>query len=143
MRNTVDLNLLLSLDALLTERSVTRAAALMSVGQPAMSASLARLRKHFADPLLVRTPQGMMPSPRALKLHTGVRQALLLQGALHIATLRGLMLRLEDGGGSGAPGGRRADWRLTAHCGPHLLAGMECWTGPTLSAPRSDRFTAK
>ena len=50
----VDLNLLVALDALLTERNVTRAAERMSLGQPAMSAALARLRKQFGDPLLVR-----------------------------------------------------------------------------------------
>ena len=51
----VDLNLLIALDALLSERNVTRAAERTSVGQPAMSTSLARLRKHFDDQLLVRT----------------------------------------------------------------------------------------
>src|SRR5690606_21460886 len=51
---SVDLNLLVALDALLTERHVTRAAERTAVGQAAMSASLARLRKHFGDPLLVR-----------------------------------------------------------------------------------------
>jgi DNA-binding transcriptional LysR family regulator len=50
----VDLNLLVALDALLAERNVTRAAERMSLGQPAMSAALARLRKQFGDPLLVR-----------------------------------------------------------------------------------------
>ena len=50
----VDLNLLVALDALLTERNVTRAAERMSLGQSAMSAALARLRKQLGDPLLVR-----------------------------------------------------------------------------------------
>ena len=50
----LDLNLLLAFEALIAERSVTRAAKRMSVGQPAMSASLARLRAFFGDPLLVR-----------------------------------------------------------------------------------------
>jgi DNA-binding transcriptional LysR family regulator len=50
----LDMNLLPVLDALLTERSVTRAAERMSVGQPAMSSALARLRKQLGDPLLVR-----------------------------------------------------------------------------------------
>jgi DNA-binding transcriptional LysR family regulator len=50
----VDLNLLVALDALLAERNVTRAAARMSLGQSAMSAALARLRKQLSDPLLVR-----------------------------------------------------------------------------------------
>ena len=74
----LDLNLLLAFDALMTERNVIRAAERLYISQPAMSHALNRLRQFFADPLLVRTPQGMMPSPRALKLHSGVRQALQL-----------------------------------------------------------------
>ncbi|GAA3216101.1 LysR family transcriptional regulator [Microbacterium terregens] len=50
----LDLNLLVALDALLTERSVTKAAERLHLSQPALSASLARLRTHFGDPLLVR-----------------------------------------------------------------------------------------
>ena len=50
----VDLNLLLTLDTLLRERSVTRSAPSLGLGQPAISASLARLRRYFADDLLVR-----------------------------------------------------------------------------------------
>jgi DNA-binding transcriptional LysR family regulator len=62
---SVDLNLLLALDALLTERHVTRAAERVGITQPAMSRSLQRLRALFGDPLLVRTAQGMIPTPRA------------------------------------------------------------------------------
>src|SRR3712207_8233296 len=50
----LDLNLLVSLNALLQQRSVTRAAAQMGLSQPALSASLARLRRHFDDELLTR-----------------------------------------------------------------------------------------
>ncbi|MCM3807439.1 LysR family transcriptional regulator [Streptomyces solisilvae] len=71
----VDLNLLPALDALLSERNVTRAAERMSVGQPAMSASLARLRKHFDDPLLVREGRTLTPTPLALSLTPLVREA--------------------------------------------------------------------
>ena len=74
----LDLNLLLAFDALMTARNVTRAAELLYISQPAMSHALNRLRQFFDDPLLVRTPQGMLPSPRAEKLHAGVRQALQL-----------------------------------------------------------------
>lgn len=56
----VDLNLLVSLDALLRERHVTLAAKRMSVSQPAMSSSLARLRKLLGDPLLVRAGRGLV-----------------------------------------------------------------------------------
>src|ERR1700754_4132374 len=73
---SVDLNLLIALDALLSERNVTRAAERTSVGQPAMSASLARLRKHFDDQLLVRQGRQVMPTPLAESLVGPVREAL-------------------------------------------------------------------
>lgn len=72
----LDLNLLLAFDALMTHTSVTRAAQALFISQPAMSHALARLRQFFADPLLVRTPQGMLATPRALRLYVGVQQAL-------------------------------------------------------------------
>ena len=72
----LDLNLLLSFEALIAERNVTRAAERMSVGQPAMSASLARLRKFFGDPLLVRDGRSLVPTPRALDLIDSFREAL-------------------------------------------------------------------
>ncbi|GJD53358.1 Nodulation protein D 2 [Methylobacterium crusticola] len=72
----VDLNLLVALDALLSEQSVTRAAARTGVGQSAMSASLGRLRALFGDRLLTRAPEGMRPTPRALALAGPVRSAL-------------------------------------------------------------------
>ncbi|MCA9641315.1 MAG: LysR family transcriptional regulator, partial [Myxococcales bacterium] len=58
----IDLNLLLALDALLSEQHVTRAAQRMGLSQPAMSNILARLRQQFGDPLLVRTAAGMEPT---------------------------------------------------------------------------------
>jgi len=72
----VDLNLLVALDALLTERSVTRAAARVGLRQSAMSHNLARLRTLFGDELLIRGPDGMRPTPRALALIDPVRIAL-------------------------------------------------------------------
>lgn len=69
----IDLNLLVALDALLTERSVTRAAARVGLGQSAMSHNLARLRQLLDDELLVRAPDGMRPTPRALALADRVR----------------------------------------------------------------------
>lgn len=72
----VDLNLLVALDALLTERSVTRAATRVGLGQSAMSHNLARLRQLFGDDLLVRSSDGMRPTPRALALADRVRIAL-------------------------------------------------------------------
>jgi DNA-binding transcriptional LysR family regulator len=64
----IDLNLLVHLDALLTERSVTRAAARVGIGQSAMSHNLARLRELFGDELLTRGADGMRLTPRALTL---------------------------------------------------------------------------
>jgi DNA-binding transcriptional LysR family regulator len=64
----IDLNLLVHLDALLTERSVTRAAARVGIGQSAMSHNLARLRELFGDELLTRGSDGMRLTPRAVTL---------------------------------------------------------------------------
>lgn len=72
----LDLNLLVALDALLQERSVTRAAARIGIGQSAMSASLARLRRLFDDELLTRSPEGMRPTPRAIALTEPLRAVL-------------------------------------------------------------------
>ncbi|MET0714717.1 MAG: LysR family transcriptional regulator [Mycetocola sp.] len=64
----LDLNLLVALDALLTERSVTRAAERLHLSQPALSASLARLRTHFNDPILARRGNTYELTPFALRL---------------------------------------------------------------------------
>lgn len=64
----LDLNLLLAFRALMQERSVTLAAERLFLGQPAMSGALKRLRAAFQDELFVRTPQGMVPTPRAQEL---------------------------------------------------------------------------
>jgi DNA-binding transcriptional LysR family regulator len=72
----VDLNLLVHLDALLTERSVTRAAGRVGLSQSAMSHNLARLRDLFGDELLTRGPEGLRLTPRALALIEPVRTAL-------------------------------------------------------------------
>ena len=72
----VDLNLLVALNALLAERSVSRAAVRMHLSQPAASALLARLRELFGDPLLIRSARGMLPTPRALELLAPLGQVL-------------------------------------------------------------------
>lgn len=79
---TIDLNLLKALDALLDERSVTRAAARLALTQPAVSGMLARLRESFGDPLFVRAQRGIVPTPRALELAGPVKRALSEIGAL-------------------------------------------------------------
>lgn len=80
----VDLNLLVSLDVLLAELNVTRAASRLHVSQPAMSAQLARLRQLFGDPLLVPIQKGrsMTPTSRALALRGPLRVALKTIGAV-------------------------------------------------------------
>jgi DNA-binding transcriptional LysR family regulator len=64
----LDLNLLVSLDALLQERSVSRAAARLGLSQPSLSGSLARLRRHFGDDLLSRVGNRYELTPFALEL---------------------------------------------------------------------------
>lgn len=71
-----DLNLLLVFDALSRERSVIRAAEALALSQPALSHALNRLRYLLKDRLFVRTPEGMMPTPRAEQLALPVRKAL-------------------------------------------------------------------
>jgi DNA-binding transcriptional LysR family regulator len=73
---SVDLNLLVALDALLNERHVTRAADRVGLSQPAMSNALGRLRHIFKDELLVRTAGGMQPTPRAEALRDALRPVL-------------------------------------------------------------------
>ena len=72
----IDLNLLVHLDALLSEQSVTRAASRVGIGQSAMSHNLARLRELFGDELLTRCPEGMRLTPRAATLLDPVRTML-------------------------------------------------------------------
>ncbi|MEL0037877.1 MAG: LysR family transcriptional regulator [Halieaceae bacterium] len=64
----MDLNLLVALQVLLEERSVSKAASRMAITQPAMSKTLARLREAFNDPLFVRSKRGIQPTPRAESL---------------------------------------------------------------------------
>lgn len=71
---TPDFNLLITLDAVLAEGSVTRAAQRLRLSPSAMSRALARLRETTGDPLLVRAGRGLVPTPRALELRERVRQ---------------------------------------------------------------------
>lgn len=72
----LDLNLLIALDALLTECNVSRAAQRLHLGQSATSAALGRLREHFDDPLLVQVGRRLEPTAKALALLPKVRQTL-------------------------------------------------------------------
>jgi DNA-binding transcriptional LysR family regulator len=72
----IDLNLLVTLEALLTERSVTRAAGRLHLSQPSVSVQLRKLRQIFADPLLAPAPGGMLATTRAQALLQPLRAAL-------------------------------------------------------------------
>src|SRR5918993_3791319 len=100
-----DLNLLVTLNVLLEECSVARAAQRLRLSPSAMSRALARLRETTGDPLLVRAGRGLVPTPRALELRERVRQlvedgeAVLRPGArLDLAVLvRTFTLRTREG----------------------------------------------
>jgi DNA-binding transcriptional LysR family regulator len=72
----LDLNLLVTLEALLVEQNVTKAAERLHLSQPAVSAQLSRLRDVFDDPLLIPAQRGMTPTAKALELMGPLRQAL-------------------------------------------------------------------
>lgn len=100
-----DLNLLVTLDVLLAEGSVARAAARLRLSPSAMSRALKRLRETTGDPLLVRAGRGLVPTPRALELRERVaglvaeaEAALRPAAALDLARLQRIFtLRTSEG----------------------------------------------
>jgi len=84
----LDLNLLVSLDTLLAERNVTRAAQRLGLSQPALSAQLKQLRAALDDPLLIPAARGMTPTARAEALREPLRAAL--------ASLQGLVTQSQS-----------------------------------------------
>ncbi len=112
----LDLNLLLALDALLDERSVGGAAERLHTSAPAMSRTLARLRRVLDDPVLVRAGREMVPTPRALALqgrvHDVVQQARAVFTPPEVPDLPNLRRTFSVQLGEG----------LFSHCGPRLLA---------------------
>jgi DNA-binding transcriptional LysR family regulator len=78
----LDLNLLVALDALLSEQQVTRAGERIQLSQPAMSGALGRLRTHFGDELIIKLGRKMVLTPLAKSLHKPVRDTLLLAQAV-------------------------------------------------------------
>jgi DNA-binding transcriptional LysR family regulator len=72
----LNLDLLVTLETLLVEQNVTRAAARLHLSQPAVSAQLNRLRHEFDDPLLIPAQRGMTPTAKAMELLDPLRQAL-------------------------------------------------------------------
>lgn len=90
--STPDLNLLVTLDALLAEGSVAGAARRLRLSSSAMSRALARLRETTGDPLLVRAGRGLVPTPRAIELRERVAQ-LVQDGKEVLRPARDLVLR--------------------------------------------------
>src|SRR4051812_39824571 len=88
---TPDLNLLVTLDVLLAEGSVARAAQRLRLSPSAMSRAPARLRETTGDPLLVRAGRSLVPTPRALELRARVGQ-LVEQAAAELRPLENLDL---------------------------------------------------
>lgn len=76
-----DLNLLLTLEVLLAEQNVTKAAARLNLSQPAVSAQLNRLRDLFNDQLFVPAQRGMIPTPKAIELRRPISDVLELARA--------------------------------------------------------------
>ena len=72
----IDLNLLVVFDAVMQDRNVTRAGERLGLSQPAMSHALTRLRHMLKDDLFIRSPKGMLPTPRAEQLALPIRTAL-------------------------------------------------------------------
>ena len=97
-----DINLLVALEALMQERSVTRAAKRLALTQSAMSHTLRRLRDLFADELFVRVGQEMTPTPRAMEMRERVRTALRELGSV------------LDAAAPFHPGDVRATFRISA-----------------------------
>jgi DNA-binding transcriptional LysR family regulator len=115
----VSLQHLQQLQTLVEERSVTRAAERMGLGQPAMSAALAKLRAAFKDELLVQTRAGMEPTPRALEVTRLSRQLIALSQG------RGVMSETF------MPGESTAHWKLMASdaIARRILPRLMAYTG--------------
>jgi len=99
---SVDLNLLVTLEALLTERNVTRAARRLHLSQPSVSVQLRKLRQVFGDPLLSAVPGGMSPTTRGQALLPVLRSTL--------ADMR----RLLNKAGSFDPSAAQITWQIAA-----------------------------
>ena len=128
---SIDLNLLVALDALLGEKNVTRAASRLHLSQPATSAALARLRQVFRDPLLVRTSRGMLPTAKALELAQPLQQVL------------GDITRIVQPTGPFLPAEARSTFTIAASdyveftVLPHLLEQLEAEAPATRLAVRA------
>ena len=120
-----DLNLLLVLDGVLREGTLSNAAKALSVSQPTISSSLAKLREIFRDELFVRSGNGMQPTPRALALKEPVQRVL--------AAVKGEILdtgKIRSRHGNSALHGRHSGhWRNAASPSRGRQAGAGCAQG--------------
>ena len=91
----IDLNLLSAFDALYDERSVTRAAARLSLTQPTVSGMLHRLRHMFSDPLFLRSSHGILATPRAEAVAGPIKE--LLEKAHSLVSATGFTAREAEG----------------------------------------------
>ena len=108
----LDLNLLRTLDVLLSENNVTRAAQRLNLSQPSVSIQLARLREIFADPLLMPGPRGMQPTARADELRQPLRAALAWRVAATDYMASAILLPMLAGLRQASPGSRLAVFEL-------------------------------
>ena len=127
---SVDLNLLVTLEALLTERNVTRAAKRLHLSQPSVSVQLRKLREMFGDPLLSPVPGGMRPSTRGQALLPALRSTL--------ADMRQLLGKSVEFG----PGSARITWQVAAADYAEYAILMPLLTRLRRSAP-SMRFAVR
>lgn len=124
---STDLNLLVAFDALMAERSVTRAGERIGLGQSGMSAALARLRATFGDELFVRIPgKPMRPTTRAIALQAPIAE--ILAG----------VSRVLDAGGTFDPATARANIRIATGdpagtVVPPRLLGLLCKEAPGIN----------
>ena len=136
----LDLHHLQVFEVLLRERSLTRGARVLGVTQPALSKTLARLRRYFNDPLFVRVSLRMEPTPKALSLDAPVRAVLrvLLAHArrdpVSRAERHALEARLRPDVPRYMPGSEGAQLRI------HLAGGIPALRQPELVALREGGF---
>lgn len=112
--NKLDFNLLKVFDAIFNEQKLTMAAQKLSLSQPAVSHSLAKLRDFFNDPLFVREKNAMMPTAKALLIHANIKKALSL-----------LRQTIEDKGDTNPEKSSRSFCiGLTNYCSITVLPGL-------------------
>lgn len=121
----IDMDLLLTLDALLVEQNITHAALRLGISQPAMSARLARLREIFGERLFIAAPngRGVLPTPRALALRPALQ-----------SVLRSISALLEPAVFD--PGTSQRTFVIALHENPALILGSDLLNRIRQQAPQ-------